>query len=364
MARIDKLLEIVRSADASDLHLVGGSVPMVRVRGQLEKTHHRRLSSDDVKQLIYELLSDEQIDAFEENGDLDFAYGIPGAARFRLNIYRTYEGIAASIRLIPQNILTLDELGFSDAVSRLAETKSGLVLVTGPTGSGKTTTLASMVDHINTNFSRHVISLEDPIEYIHHDKNSLVSQRQIGMHARSFASALRAALREDPDVILVGEMRDLETISLAVTAAEIGLLVMGTLHTNTAAATVERIVDVFPSEAQSQIRIMLADSLVGIVAQQLLRRADGYGRVVGYELMLQTTPIANMIRERKTFQIPTAIQTGSKQGMQLLDNHLRELVENGIVTPGEAMRFATSPAQFNDLVAREKVKPVAAQTRN
>nr|MBN2277355.1 PilT/PilU family type 4a pilus ATPase [candidate division Zixibacteria bacterium] len=349
MAKIDNLLKIVKLAEASDLHLVAGSVPIIRVNGELEKTRHRNLSEEDIRQLIYELLSDDQIRQFERTGDLDLAHGIDGVGRFRLNIYRTSKGLAASIRLISDEIADLSSLGFSEVAARLAETKAGLVLVTGPTNSGKTTTLAAMVDHINTNFSKHIITLEDPIEYIHQPKNSLISQRQIGLHSQTFASGLRAALREDPDVILVGEMRDTETISLAVTAAEVGLLVMGTLHTCSATATIDRIIDVFPSDQQAQIRIMLADSLAGIISQQLLRRANGSGRVVAYELLLQSTSISTQIREAKTHQIQTAIQTGSKKGMRLLDNHLRSLVESGTVTAREAARVAADPGSFIEM---------------
>ncbi|HUU45833.1 MAG TPA: type IV pilus twitching motility protein PilT [Acidobacteriota bacterium] len=351
MPRIDKLLEIVRSVDASDLHLVGGSVPMIRTAGRLEKTRHHRLADNEITQLLYEILTDVQIRQFEQTGDLDFAYSIGTAARFRVNVYRTHSGIAAAFRLIPAEIPDLTALGFSEAVAKLAESKSGLVLITGPTNSGKTTTLAAIVDHINTNFARHIITLEDPIEYIHTNKNSLISQRQIGLHSTSFPTALRAALREDPDIILVGEMRDTETIQLAVTAAELGLLVLGTLHTCTAAATIDRILDVFPPGQQTQVRIMVADSLSGIVSQQLVRRRDGHGRVAAYELLRRTTSIVGMIREGKTFQIPTAIQTGRKQGMQLLDNHLKDLVESGVIDTIEAMRVAADPARFSVVTA-------------
>lgn len=358
MAKIFQLLQIVKAANATDLHLVAGSVPIVRVNGQLEKTHHRRLASDEIKQLIYELLTDDQIRHFEKGGDLDFAHGIDGVARFRFSIYRTHSGIAAAIRLIPEQIFDLTTLGFPPEIGKLVEARSGLVLVTGPTNSGKTTTLAAMVDHINTSFSRHIITLEDPIEYIHGNKNSLVSQRQVGLHAASFASGLRAALREDPDVILVGEMRDMETISMAITAAEIGLLVLGTLHTNTAAGTVDRIIDVFPVEQQQQIRIMLAESLLGIVAQQLLRRADGPGRIAAFELMVRNTSISGMIRDAKTYQIPTAIQTGRSLGMHLLDSHLKALVDAGKVTARDAARVAQEPAKFLELAAEQEAERV------
>jgi twitching motility protein PilT len=347
MAKIDQLLKIVKDAGASDLHLTVGSVPIIRINGQLEKTRAKSISNDDIKHLIYEILTDNQIKLFEKSGDLDFAYGVKDIARFRVNIYQTYGGIGAAIRLIPDKIQDLLTLGFTDAVKRLAEHRSGIVLITGPTNSGKTTTLAAMVDHINTNFSRHLVTLEDPIEYVHTNKNSLISQRQIGLHSVSFPMALRAALREDPDVILVGEMRDTETISLAITAAEVGLLVLGTLHTRTAASTVDRIIDVFPPVQQQQIRIMLADTIIGVVSQQLVRRADGLGRTVAFELLTRASSLSNLIREAKTHQIPTAIQTGRKMGMQLLDMHLRELVDGKVITAEEAMRVATDPAAFS-----------------
>jgi twitching motility protein PilT len=346
MPKIDQLLKIVKEANASDLHLSVDSVPIIRVNGELEKTRAKPLTNDVIKQLIYEILSDTQIKLFEKTGDLDFAYGIEGLARYRVNIYQTYHGLGAAIRLIPDLVMDLARLGFSEAVSKLVEHKSGIVLITGPTNSGKTTTLAAMVDHVNTRFSRHMITLEDPIEYVHTNKNSLISQRQIGLHSQSFPMALRAALREDPDVILVGEMRDTETISLAITAAEVGLLVLGTLHTHTAGSTVDRIIDVFPHGQQQQIRIMLADTLIGVVSQQLVKRADGTGRTVAFELLTRAPSLSNLIREAKTHQIPTAIQTGKKLGMQLLDNHLRDLLERGIISADEAMRVASDPASF------------------
>lgn len=351
MAQIDELLQVIKTADASDLHLVAGSVPMIRIGGLLEKTRHRVLTGDEIRHLVFEILTDKQIKQYEKTGDLDLAYGIEGLARFRVNVYKTQRGIAVAFRLIPDEVLDLETLGFSPAVAGLAELHSGLVLVTGPTNSGKTTTLAAMCDHINTNFSKHIISLEDPIEYIHANKNSLVSQRQIGLHSESFDMALRAALREDPNVILVGEMRDIETISLAVTAAEVGLLVMGTLHTCTAPATIDRIIDVFPPEQQQQIRVMLANSLRGIVAQQLVRRNDGHGRTVAYELMLQTPSISSLIREAKSHQISNAIQTGGKLGMRLLDNHLKALVEGGVIPAQEAIRVANEPSRFMELAS-------------
>ncbi|HOP06124.1 MAG TPA: type IV pilus twitching motility protein PilT [candidate division Zixibacteria bacterium] len=358
MAKIDQLLRIVKQANATDLHLAAGSVPMVRSGGGLDKTSHKKLTSEAIKALLYEILSDTQIKRFEQSGDLDFAYSIDQVARFRINMYKMITGIAAAVRVIPEHIYTLNDLGFSETVAKLAEHRGGLVLVTGPTNSGKSTTLAAMVDYINSRFSKHIITLEDPIEFVHHPQNSLVSQRQIGLHSESFASALRAALREDPDVILVGEMRDTETISLAITAAETGLLVLGTLHTCTAVGTIDRIIDVFPADYQQQIRIMLADTLRGVVSQQLLNRADGSGRIVAYELMLSSPSIRNQIREARTHQIPSTIQTGRKQGMRLLDSHLKALVDSGIITPQEAVRVATDPAEFYSKVNLEDSQPV------
>jgi len=350
MAKIDQLLEIVKKADASDLHLAVGSVPIIRINGRLEKTRHKRLSRDLIKSLVYEILSDDQIRRFEKNGDLDISYGVPNVARFRINIYQTHTGLSASIRLIPDNVSDLSALGFSDTVANMVESRSGLLLVTGPTNSGKTTTLAAMIDHINTNYSRHIITLEDPIEYIHTNKNSLISQRQIGLHSESFAKALRASLREDPDVIMVGELRDIETISLTVTAAEVGLLVIGTLHTQSASSTIDRIIDVFSVDQQQQIRIMLADSLLGVISQNLLKRADGSGRVVAYETMSSCSAISNLIRESKTFQIPSVIQSNRKQGMRLMDNHLKALVDSGMITPNEAIKVAVDSSQFYEKV--------------
>jgi len=352
--KIDDLLKIVKEASASDLHLGAGSVPMIRQNGVLAKTRHKKLTSKNIRQLVYEILSDEQIRVFEKSGDLDFAYSIEDVARFRINLYKMHSGLAAAVRLIPDDTPDLAALGFSDVIGDLVRSKSGMLLVTGPTNSGKSTTLAAMVDHINTHESRHIITLEDPIEYLHTNKNSLISQRQIGLHSRSFASALRAALREDPDVILVGEMRDTETISLAITAAEIGLLVLGTLHTCSATSSIDRIIDVFPPDQQQQIRVMLADTLIGVISQQLMKRADGNGRVAAYEVMTRSSSIQVMIREERTYQIPSVIQTGRKKGMRLLDNHLRALVDSSTITADEAARVAVNPAEFYDRVETDQ----------
>jgi twitching motility protein PilT len=343
MAKIDAFLRIMQEHDASDLHIGAGFEPMLRIHGTLEKTSHRVLTIEEVKVLVYELLSDSQIEVLEKNGDLDFSYTLPGVARFRINVFHKHPGLGAAFRMIPHEIPTLDSLGFPDILKRMLHQKNGLILVTGPTNSGKSTTLAAMVDYLNDHMNYHMITLEDPLEFIHENKNSLINQRQIGEHSRSFASALRAALREDPNVVLVGEMRDLETISLAITAAELGLLVMGTLHTKSAAQTISRIADAFPVDQQAAVRLTLSEVLVGICSQQLLRRADGVGRVAALEIMVGTPAIRNLIREGKSHLVPNVIMTAKKEGMQLLDQHLRELVSRRIVSADEAARYATEP---------------------
>jgi len=348
MPKIDKLLEIVKAAGASDLHLAAGSAPMVRVNGLLEKTRHRRLTEEDIRQLVYEIMTDGQIRVFEEKGDIDVCYGAERVARVRANVYQTQSGVAAAIRLLPEQPPDLISLGFSDAVRQLMALQSGLILVTGPTNSGKTTTQAAMIDQINTDYSRHIITLENPIEFIHKNKNSLITQRQVGIHAPSFAQAIQAALHEDPDVLLISEMRDRKDISLALTAAEVGLLVIGTLPTGSAAATMRRMINIFPNHRQQPIRIMLADCLKGVISQQLLQRADGCGRLLAYELMLPDDAIANMIRENKIDQIPEALHNGSRQGMRLMDNHLKALVDSGQISAAEAARVTSEASRFNE----------------
>jgi twitching motility protein PilT len=350
MPRIDAFLKVMRDAGASDLHIGDGYSPILRLHGVLEPAKHRVLTTEEIRILLYEMLADAQIRELEEAGEIDVMYAVPGVARFRVNIYKKHEGLGAAIRIIPGKIPTLDGLGFPDTLKKLLSHKNGLILVTGPTNSGKTTTLAAMVDYLNDNTNQHIITLEDPLEFVHTNKNCLINQRQIGHHSRSFAKGLRAALREDPNVVLVGEMRDNETISLALTAAETGLLVLGTLHTKSAAQTVNRIVDVFPSSQQDQTRMALSEVLVGVVSQQLAKRADGQGRVAVLEIMVRTPAIANLIRESKAQQINTAIITGKQLGMQKLENHLRELVAQKVITSEEAAIHAENPAEF--LVAR------------
>jgi len=352
MARIDNILQLVKSADATDLHLASGSPPIIRKLGDLEPTSHKALSARQVEALLYEIITDEQIRTFEKSGDLDVAYGTEDIARYRINMFRREGGIGAAIRMIADSLMTLEELSIPEAVIDIISQKSGLILVTGPTNSGKTTTLSAIVDYINRHFCKHIVTLEDPIEYVHENVNCLVTQRQIGAHTASFGQGLRAALREDPDVILVGEMRDTETISLALTASEVGLLVLGTLHTNSAAQTVDRIVDVFPSDQQPQARVMLADSLLAALSQQLLKRKNGLGRVMACEVMTRTTALSSLIRDGKTHQIPGMIQTNRKLGMRLLDDRLREMVDTEEVDISEAIRVANDPSKFMDVLGK------------
>lgn len=343
MPKIDPILQVMANVGASDLHLGAGAPPLLRIHGTLEKTRHKVLSADEVRLLLYELMTDEQIERFERLGELDFAYTVEGLARFRVNIFKKHPGIAAAFRIIPHQVPTLEELGLPSVLAQMLGQKSGLILVTGPTNSGKTTTLAAMVDYLNEHMAYHIITLEDPLEYIHADKNCLIHQRQIGEHSLSFAAALRAALREDPNVVLVGEMRDNETIALALTAAEIGLLVLATLHTKSAAQTISRLVDSFPVDQQSQIRMTLSEVLVGICSQQLIRRADGNGRVAALEILVRNHAVATLIRESKTHQIQNAILTGRKEGMQLMEQHLKELISRNVITAQEAARHVDNP---------------------
>lgn len=346
MARIDALFRMMQEQGASDLHLSTGLPPIFRLHGEMERLNFKSLTHEETQALLYEILTEKQKEDFEARKDLDFAYAVPGLARFRGNILMQHRGIAAVFRIIPSKILSADDLNLPEGVRKLTQLKKGLVLVTGPTGSGKSTTLAAMIDLINSTRREHILTLEDPLEFIHENKLSLLNQRQIGEHSESFTAALRAALREDPDVILVGEMRDLETISLAMTAAETGHLVFGTLHTNSAAKTIDRIIDAFPRDAQEQIRTMLSESLKGVVCQQLLKTADGKGRAAALEIMIGTPAIGNLIREGKTFQIPSIIQTAKKDGMQLMDQHLLDLLKSKRVMPEEAYRCAQDKKQF------------------
>ena len=346
MAKIDTLFKMMQQQGASDLHISTGTPPILRLHGEMVRVKSPDLTHEQAQTLLFEILDQDQIRQFEETRDLDFAYSIPGVARFRGNIFDTHRGIAAVFRLIPSEILTAEQLNLPEGVLQMTRFNKGLVLVTGPTGSGKSTTLAAMIDLINRTRKEHILTLEDPLEFVHDNKMSLVNQRQIGTHSESFASALKAALREDPDIILVGEMRDLETIQLAMSAAETGHLVFGTLHTNSAPKTVDRIIDVFPKDAQEQVRAMLSESLKGVVCQQLLRTADGKGRIAALEIMLGNAAIGNLIREGKTFQLPSIIQTAKGEGMQLMDAHLMDLLTSQKITAEEALRCAVDKRIF------------------
>lgn len=339
MATIDDLFKIMVDQKASDLHLTSGAQPFLRLHGDMIPLNYKILNNHDVQGLIFEILSDKQKKSFIEKWELDFAYVIEGLGRFRCNVFMQRKGLGAVFRTIPEKIKTAQELNLPPAIIELIDCDRGLILVTGPTGSGKSTTLAAMIQHINAARESHILTVEDPIEFVHPNLKSLVNQREVGSHTKSFSNALKAALREDPDIILVGELRDLETISLALTAAETGHLVFGTLHTSSAAKTIDRIIDVFPQGQQGQIRTMLAESIRGVVAQSLFSRADGQGRVAAFEIMKGTKAIANLIREGKIHQIPSIIQTSASQGMILYDKYLEELVKKGLVTAADAKTF-------------------------
>jgi len=346
MTSLDLLLKRTTEMGASDIHLRSGSFPLIRVHGELQELKDESFNIDAEQDGLLDILTDDQKKLFEERRDLDFAYEIPGVSRYRANFLKHQRGIGAVFRVIPTRIPTLEELDLPQGVADLTEVDKGLIVVTGPTGSGKSTTLAAMIDRINNRRSHHIITIEDPLEFIHESKKCLVTHREVGAHTGSFASALRAALREAPDIILIGEMRDLETISLAITAAETGHLVFGTLHTITAASTIDRIIDVFPSDQQRQIRTMLSEALRGVVAQQLLHKAAGKGRIAAIEIMVTTSAISNLIREAKTHQIFSVIQTGKREGMQTMDQSIMELLKQRKVTFEEAFRWAIDKETF------------------
>lgn len=339
MASIDELFKVMVEQGASDLHLTSGAPPVLRLHGGMVPMNYRELSNQDVQGLVFEILTEKQKKTFIEKWELDCSYSVASLGRFRCNIFMQRKGLGAVFRIIPEKLKTPEELGLPKAVVDMCEAHKGLVLVTGPTGSGKSTTLAALINHININNDAHIITVEDPIEFVHNNQKSIINQREVGTHTKSFANALKAALREDPDILLVGELRDLETISLALTAAETGHLVFGTLHTNSAAKTIDRIIDVFPTGQQQQIRTMLAESLKGVVAQNLFRRADVPGRVAAYEIMKCTKAIANLIRENKIHQIASQIQMGTKDGMILFEKSLDELVKKGKIHKADALAF-------------------------
>jgi twitching motility protein PilT len=346
MPKIDQFLNLLVQHSGSDLHLSCGGPPVLRVHGHLQPVKFRDLAEADMMVLLGEILTAAQMERWKSTHDLDFAYEIAGVARFRGNFFRQHRGPGAVFRIIPSKIPTAEEIGLPDAIRRFTDLNKGLVLVTGPTGSGKSTTLAAMIDLINATRPEHILTIEDPIEFVHANKKALVNQREVGPHTESFAAALKAALREDPDVILVGEMRDRETIALALTAAETGHLVFGTLHTNSAHKTVDRIIDTFPGDLQQQVRAMLAESLRGVVAQQLLRTKGGKGRVAAHEIMVGTAAVSNLIREAKTYQIPSIIQTGKRDGMIQMDQSILALLMAGKVDGPEAYAKALDKSLF------------------
>jgi len=347
---IDELLELVVEHNASDLHVSDGLPPVLRIDGELKKTRYETITPEISQRMIYDILTDDQIQRFETDLELDCSYAFQDVARFRVNVYRDRGTVASALRLIPRRIPTIDELNLPGIVLELSRRVRGLILVTGPTGSGKSTTLASMINQINHERAEHIITIEDPIEYLHSHNKSVINQRELGQDTHTFNNALRASLREDPDVILVGEMRDLETIQLAVTCAETGHLVMATLHTNSAAESVDRMIDVFPPAAQEQIRIQLSNNLQAILSQQLMRRAGQPGRIAAIEVMVANSAVRNLIREAKTHQITSVIQTSAGTGMQTMDQALRDLYQASMITYEDAMRRAQNPLELEKLI--------------
>ena len=347
---LNQLLSYSIDSGASDLHLSVGSIPMVRINGTMKPLNLDVLIQDDIEKMLPEIMDKDQLAILKEQKEIDFSAKLEGKGRFRVNFFNQINGLAAVFRTIPDSIKSCDELGIPPFMQDLAMIDRGLVLLTGPTGSGKSTTLAAMVDHINRNKACHIITIEDPVEYYHHTKESLINQRELGASTHSFSNALRAALREDPDVILVGEMRDLDTISLALTAAETGHLVLSTLHTSSAVESIDRIIDIYPSGQKDQIRSMLSESLEAVISQKLLPTKDGKGRVPACEVMISSTAIRNLIREDRVFQITSVIQSGGVEGMQTLDQDLQRLVTQGKIERKVAMEIADNPKLFKQNV--------------
>ncbi|MBU6400121.1 MAG: type IV pilus twitching motility protein PilT [Verrucomicrobia bacterium] len=356
MAKIDAFFNLMFEQKASDLHLSSGNPPILRINGELHRVDYPPLESDALKAMLYEIAPEYKIKVYEETGDVDFGYEIPNVSRFRANFFNQKNGVAAVFRQIPSKVLSFEDFEKFDAplpavLKKFAMLHKGLVLVTGPTGSGKSTTLAAIIDYANKNRKDHILTIEDPIEFVHESKGCLVNHREVGVHTKSFSSALRGALREDPDIILVGEMRDLETIELALTAASTGHLVFGTLHTQSAAKTVDRIIDVFPADQQNKIRATLSEALRGVVAQNLFRRIDKKGRVAALEILVFTTAIANLVREGKTHQIPGMIQVGKKLGNQPLDDAIMDHLKMKRVSPDEAYDKCLDKKKFRPFLA-------------
>ena len=353
MGKMDELLKLLKKDGGSDLHLAAGIEPRMRQSGSLAPLDGwSPLTDESIRTLLREIASDEQWAVFERDSDLDFAYGLSGVGRFRANYFCQENGPGAVFRIIPEEILDMEQLNLPEAIGSLCHLQEGLVLITGPTGSGKSTTLAAVINHINETYSKHIVTIEDPVEFVHQNKNSVLSHREVGSHTTGFGPALRCAIRQDADVVLVGEMRDMETISLAVTAAEMGLLVFGTLHTNNAAKTVDRIIDAFPAEEQNQIRLSLSESLAGVVSQLLLPKVEG-GRIAVHEILLKTTALANVIREGNTPMLHSIIQSGKAQGMQGMDDALFALCKRGTISGEDAYKKATEKRRFLPLVNGE-----------
>ncbi|MBW2620032.1 MAG: type IV pilus twitching motility protein PilT [Deltaproteobacteria bacterium] len=346
MAKIDAFFKLMNEQGASDLHLVAGQPPALRIRGEMERIKYKVLDDDELKAMLYEIAPEHKVKEFEETGDIDFGYDILGIARYRSNFFMQKYGVAAVFRQIPEQIMTAEQLGLPEVISKLASLPRGLVLVTGPTGSGKSTTLSSIIDVANRTRKDHIITVEDPIEFVHQSKSCIINHREVGLHTKSFSTALRGALREDPDIILVGEMRDLETISLAIEAASTGHLVFSTLHTSSAAKTVDRIIEVFPADQQNQIRSTLSDGLRAIIAQVLFKRVDKKGRSPALEILIATPAVRNLVREGKTHQIASTIQTGKKYGMRLLDDSIMEMLNNGWISADDAYAKSNDKGKF------------------
>jgi twitching motility protein PilT len=347
--RIDEYLKEVLSRNGSDLHFVAGDPPRIRLFGDLFTLREQKLTQDTVRTAMFEIMPRTAMNRFEQKDGADFAYSIPGVSRFRVNVFRHIGGIGAVFRAIPSKALTLDQLNMPEAVRSLCRVNSGLILVTGKTGSGKSTSLAAMIDDINTRIKGHILTIEDPIEFVHLRRNCLISQREVGVHSPGFAEALHSALREDPDVVLVGELRDHETMSIAVTAAEMGILVMGTLHTNGAAPTVDRIVNAFPTDKQAHVRTMLSTSLRGVISQQLIQRADKRGRVAALEILINTPAVSNLIRQGKLDQLENTMQSGGLQGMRTMDSAIQELLDKGMISGRSAFEKSINKPRFEHL---------------
>jgi twitching motility protein PilT len=351
MAKIDAFFKLMHEQGASDLHLVASQQPILRIRGEVERVKYGILTNDELRSMLYEITPEDKVKVFEETGDIDFGYEIMGLARYRANFFMHRNGVGAVFREIPSIIATVEQLGLPKVISKMASLPRGLVIVTGPTGSGKSTTLAAIIDEANRTRKDHIITVEDPIEFVHQSQSCIINHREVGAHTKSFSSALRGALREDPDIILVGEMRDLETISLAIEAASTGHLVFATLHTTSAAKTVDRIIEVFPGDQQAQIRSTLADGLRAVIAQVLFKRSDIKGRCVAPEILIATPAVRNLIREAKTHQLPSMMQTGKKYGMQLLDDAIMNLYQKGWIEADEAYAKANDKDQFRPFLS-------------